>query len=347
MNKFFMVCMALFMAGAYMLWSWQRPTIPKTAEPQSWIAEVKGQSASQQLSSTQREKVVKVLENSDSEQIPVEVLNQLPLSLRGAPLPAALAVHDDGTLVIAFAVRQYFDYFLTAIGEEPLTLIVARVKHQLTSQLQEPALSQALVIFGNYITYRDELAKLLGELEQQQDYQILRAQIKASRDSHFDAQVIESFFADEDSYDEYMHARSLLGQDDNLTPEQKRQQAQQLLLSAPQWLQAQHHKANQLNDFHQAQAKLQVSGAEEDEIQALREQTFGADAADRLAVLAQKRQVWQQKLQGYHAKLQELLDASLDGQVLQDEVNQLRLSYFSENELLRVQAIDENKFGRW
>ena len=304
-------------------------------------AEVRAIAPNQQLSETQKQKINAVL-NNESAQIPYEVLANLPLSLQGSPLPSALAVHDDGSLVIAIAVRQYFDYFLTAIGEEPLTLIAERVKYQLSQQLEQPALGTALDIFANYLAYRDELAQLLHAGEQ--DYANLRAQIKASRDSHFEGLVVEAFFAQEDSYDEYMHKRSALNSDESLSAAAKQAQAQELLANAPDWLQQQHKKANQLNDFYAAKADLKASGADDAQIQALREQSFGVEAADRLAALAKKRAQWQQKLADYHTEVSDLLAANLSPQMLNDELSLLRRQHFTDKEILRVQAIDSNKF---
>ena len=302
---------------------------------------VKAQAPNQQLSGAQKRAINQAL-FSNNEQVPDEVLAQLPLSLQGAPLPSALAVHDDGTLVIAIAVRHYFDYFLTGIGEEPLTIIVARVKYQLTEQLDEPALSTALDMFSSYLAYRDELAKLLHAGEQ--DYANLRAQIKASRNNHFDGQTVEAFFALEDSYDDYMQKRSALNTDTSLSALQKRQQAEQLLESAPMWLQQQHHKANQLNDFYSAQAKLIAVGASQTQVQQLRELSFGIEAADRLAALDQKREIWQQKLSEYHQQVSDLLAANMNGDMLSVELSLLRRQHFNDSEVLRVQAIDSNKF---
>ena len=304
-------------------------------------AEVKAIAPNQQLSGTQKQLINEVL-NSESDQIPAEVLANLPLSLQGSPLPSALAVHDDGSLVIAIAVRQYFDYFLTAIGEEPLTLIAERVKHQLSQELQQPALGTALDIFANYLAYRDELAQLLHAGEQ--DYANLRAQIKASRDSHFDGLVVEAFFAEEDSYDEYMHKRSALNSDETLSAEQKQAQAEALLANAPDWLQQQHKKANQLNDFYVAKAELKTSGADDAQIQQLREQSFGVEAADRLAALDKKRAQWRQKLADYHIEVSDLLAAKLSPKMLNFELSLLRRQHFTDSEILRVQAIDSDRY---
>lgn len=304
-------------------------------------ATVKGQAPNQQLSGAQKHAIDQVL-FSDNEQIPVEVLAQLPLSLQGAPLPSAPLVHDDGTLVITIGVRHYFDYFLTGIGEEPLTVIVARVKYYLTEQLDEPALSTALDMFSSYLAYRDELAQLLHAGEQ--DYANLRVQIKASRDHHFDGQVVEAFFASEDSYDDYMQKRSALNTDTSLSASQKSQQAEQLLANAPDWLQQQHKTANQLDDFYNAQAKLKAMGADESQVHELRESSFGVEAADRLAALDQKRKVWKQKLDEYHSQVRGLLAANMSSDMLIQELALLRSQYFNESELVRVQAIDSNKF---
>lgn len=299
--------------------------------------------ASQQLSMEQRQTIEQVLMSDQPPPVDPSVFTQLPRSLQGSPLPSQLAIHADGNLVIQIAIRHYFDYFLTAIGEEPLSLIAARVRFQLTQELAPPALSQALTIFADYIAYRDTLAYLLNQ--QQQDQQLLRAQIEAARVEHFDPLVINAFFADEDSYGQYMNARSQLSQDPSLSIEERQQRAAQLLAAAPAWLQQQQATANQLSNFQRQRDQLLAETADPAQLQQLREQTFGAEAADRLAELADRRVIWQQQLADYHQQLEDLLAADMDEDDLQAEILGLREYYFNPTEILRVQAIDKQTFG--
>ena len=46
--------------------------------------------------------------------------NTLPLSLNGTPRPTAVGVNEDDELIADHRVRNLFEYYLTAIGEEPL-----------------------------------------------------------------------------------------------------------------------------------------------------------------------------------------------------------------------------------
>jgi lipase chaperone LimK len=278
-------------------------------------------------------------------------MEQLPASLRGAPLPQPLVVDGQGQLVIDLQLRKLFDYYLTAIGEEPLSDIVARIRHQLQSQLTDEALDQALDILDGYLQYRNALAAILSEGNGQEagsaveQVRLVRQQMIDVRHQYLSAQVIEAFFARSDQYDSYMLARQAVSQNQQLSPLQKRQALKELQDSAPQWLQLQQTSSNQLSHFHQQQRQLKAEGGDEAQLQQLRESTFGVEAADRLAALAEKRRVWRDKLVQYHQQIKPLLNNGLTGEDLDAQVKLLRQQYFDSAQLVRVAAIDSQKFG--
>lgn len=291
---------------------------------------------------------------SATDGVPLKVLRQLPKSLRGVPLPETLSVDERGALVINQAIQKLFDFYLTAIGEESLQLIIARIKHQLNGQLDEPALAESLVILEGYLQYRNHLATILNESQAEvtQDprsvarLELLRQQISAAREQFLGPRVIEAFFERQDQYDEYMLARQAILNDDGMSLSQQQQARSELDRETSQWLIEQQHSAGGLNRFYQQQQKLLTQPGGEDAIQVLRETSFGIEAADRLARLDEKRQQWHSKLSDYHQQLKTLLDnSSADDETRQQQITQLRQQYFSENELRRVDAIDRHKFG--
>ena len=74
----------------------------------------------------------------------VSIPEQLPASLAGTSVPEGWARTDRlGNLIPTPHLRQLFEYFLSALGEESLQQLVARIQAAL-SVLDEPARSQAL-----------------------------------------------------------------------------------------------------------------------------------------------------------------------------------------------------------
>lgn len=274
-----------------------------------------------------------------------EALEHLPRSLQGVPLPRALEVDDNGELQMNESVRNWFDFYLTAVGEQSLEAMVARMKYQLSRQLPEPALSQALSVMQSYLTYRNQLAELMKE---QQAIDIgsssverlseLNDAINALRFELFSSNAVEAFFAKQMAYDNYMLARRKLAEQ----PLDKAQQAKalaQLNANAPSWLLQQQRESDQLNRYRESAAKGEVDFDET-------VQAFGIEAADRLVQLEQKRRQWRQSFSLYQQEVERLLlSEQLDGEDLAVEVAALRKRYFAERDWLRVAAMDEQKFG--
>ena len=91
----------------------------------------------------------------------VAVPDRLPASLEGTSVPGGWAETDvNGSLVPTPHLRQLFEYYLAALGEETLPQLVARIEQAL-ARLAEPARSEALDTLGDYLDYK--LA--LGDLE--------------------------------------------------------------------------------------------------------------------------------------------------------------------------------------
>ena len=91
----------------------------------------------------------------------VAVPDTMPASLAGTSVPGGWAETDaNGSLVPTPQLRQLFEYYLAALGEETLPQLVARIEQAL-ARLEEPARSEALDTLGDYLDYK--LA--LGDLE--------------------------------------------------------------------------------------------------------------------------------------------------------------------------------------
>ena len=70
-------------------------------------------------------------------------VENLPASLQGTEVDGALEADADGHLKINNAVRRTFDYFLSALGEEPLDTIVVRLRAYIRAQLPATAAAEA------------------------------------------------------------------------------------------------------------------------------------------------------------------------------------------------------------
>ena len=70
-------------------------------------------------------------------------IENMPKSLSDTEVDGALEVDAAGNLMISRSIRQVFDYFLSAIGEEDLTTIISRIRAHIRYKLPAKAAAQA------------------------------------------------------------------------------------------------------------------------------------------------------------------------------------------------------------
>ncbi|QFI36751.1 lipase chaperone [Moritella marina ATCC 15381] len=289
----------------------------------------------------------------DTERQAVPLL--LPSSLLGAVLPLTLDVNELGELVINKKIQHLFDFYLSAMGEESLDIIVLRIKHSLTSQLTDPALTQSMDIFSGYLQYLNEVTVIKQQFEQGADpensgeYTLdkvieVRDMVLDARTNYLDDDVIAAFFGQADEYEDYMLSLAKINKDTGLNSAEKQVAKAALDTTAPEWLLTQQHNANQLNEYRDQYQALEAQGASQRELQDLTQQSFSPEVADRLAALEVKREQWQVKLAEYREELAVIKDnagdESSDSEQQQLDIAQLREAYFSPQEIKRVSALD-------
>ena len=73
--------------------------------------------------------------------------------MQGTDVDGEIIIDENKQLVITEGLRRLFDYFLSALGEEDEAVIYARVESYIRSHTPEPAASQAVTIFDQYVAY--------------------------------------------------------------------------------------------------------------------------------------------------------------------------------------------------
>lgn len=278
-----------------------------------------------------------------------QFVERKPNSLQDVPSPSPLGLDQNGHLIVDMRVRNLFEHYLSAIGEEDLDSIILRIKYDLSSQLDKNSLDEALEVMTGYLQYRNYLGVLKNDFaadnsDRQYDLDAVRNTKLAARDariSFLSEAAIEGMFAQDDEYDDYMMARARVMADSALSPEEKVQQVAEITSLAPAWI-AESYAPSQRFDSVRSQTKLLVdSGAGESEVYALRDQVYGAEAAERLSTLDARRADWQNKVDAYRVELDSLLAGSNLDELGQDVLSSLRAQFFEGPELQRIAAIDK------
>lgn len=270
----------------------------------------------------------------------------LPHSLQGTLAPDGWQQVEDGQLVPTPQLRELFEYYLSALGEEPLQTIVARIRAAL-SVLPPAAQQQALDILGHYLDYRLALTRLgsgeQGSVGLSGDPDAIAAQLAKVRDLRrqtLGEDVADAFFARDEALDQYTLAKLRIARDDSLSAAQKKAQLAAAAAQLPESMQASRAATEQFADYQQSLQKLRSEGASMAQIDQLRQQTFGAEAAQRLAALDQQRADWQKRWQAYRDAVAQLDASGLASDEKVQQQEQLRQQYFSASELPRVKALD-------
>ena len=278
-------------------------------------------------------------------------LENLPRSLQGTDVDGEIIIDENKQLVVTEGLRRLFDYFLSALGEEDEVVIYARVDSYIRSHTPEPAASQAVAIFEQYVTYLKgipEIEKKYGNLQLQAtqsgelDLNVVGQQkqdVAKLRQQHFDKETIAAFFGAADEYDDYSIEMVRINQNEQLSDSQKEAAKQNYISRMPD----NSTKANlaqqaNLNELMTRTEQMQAKGATAEQLYNMRRELFGAPAAARLAQVDQADANFDQRFKQYQAQKQQLLKQNANqGQAQsQAQINQIEQQLFNEAERKRL-----------
>jgi lipase chaperone LimK len=249
-------------------------------------------------------------------------IEPLPPSLRGTQIDGDLPIEARGHLVVGPDVRRFFDYFLSATGEEPMQGIRARIVGELRQRLRPPAANEAVDLLNRYLAYR-ERAATLGPGDRD-DLEARFAALHELLGDH-DALALE---------------RRRIAEDPRLTSEEKEralEEAEARLPASEREARAQAVSALRL--WQDAQ-QLRAAGASPQELRGLRESRFGTEAADRLEELEREQEARRERVSLFRSgKAAIESDPSLTSEERSRAVDQLLQTSFNSTGQIRVRAI--------
>ena len=276
-------------------------------------------------------------------------LENLPQSLRDTDVDGEIIIDGNKQLVVTEGLRRLFDYFLSASGEEDESAIIARVEAYITSHTPQPAASQAVEIFHQYIDYLKALGSLekkYGGLQMQatQEGEIdlsLIAQrnqdMSKLRHQFFSNETIKAFFTEEDQLNDYTVAMLEIEENEGLNAEQKQAQKDAYISRIPDSTTKQRLK--QKNDFTSLIAQtdaLKAKGATPEELYAMRAKIVGEPAAQRLATLDIQEADFDNRFTQYQQNKQALIAKAGSEEKAQPQIQALEKQLFNDAEQKRL-----------
>lgn len=276
-------------------------------------------------------------------------LEGLPSSLAGTEVDCALETGAGGHLKATPGLRHCFDYFLSAVGEENIDTLAARIRAQLHSRLQEPARSEAERVLGGYLAYLRGVAEIEkrqqaagpGELDLDRVRQQM-GQVRALRRLYLSPEVIAAFFDDDDAYDRYTLARLELMQNKQLSAQSRAQQLAVLEQQLPENIQSSLKVARQYLDLQTLTDEWKQRAGSAGELRQIRTNLLGPEATTRLEALDQENTAWDGRMNAWYAQRDALLkNTGLSPDDRERQLDDLRNNRFgSEAERLRVQTLE-------
>lgn len=272
-------------------------------------------------------------------------------TFRASGIDGELKVDEQGQLIISVSIRHWMDYYLSALGELDLPEILALMQQKI-DQLPEPARSQASGILQSYVSYKDQMADydggdavdpmntdsamMFGDLKSRMDWQ------KRLRREHFSPQLVTEFWRVDEIIDDFTVAKMDVVSSDQ-TAAEKKQALAKLEQELPEdvWTIRRASRVSVEVEMQEQEIIEQGGDAQvvKEQVQQLRSEKYGDQAAQRLAELDQKQQAWQDQLLAYQNEKQRV--AQLEGlseqdkqQILQDYKQQ----NFTAQQLPRVEA---------
>jgi lipase chaperone LimK len=268
----------------------------------------------------------------------------IPKSLQGIDLNIALPLDRNGNLIVGMELKDLFELYLSAKGEESLDDILLRIQNALSQQLTSPALEQGYGALKRFIEYKVELANLeqqqpndnLSELEKIRHQKQILATIQQK---YFTPIESETLFLAETEYDTFMLEHLTIQKNKQLTSAEKQQQVEALEASLPEDVRVGRESAMAPGKIYQQTEAMKSEGKTSAEIYQMRAQSLGEEAAIALAQLDKKRDQWQQRLGTFNTTYDSISASGLSETDKKTAVNALLARNFNATESIRVRAL--------
>ena len=270
--------------------------------------------------------------------------------LRGTEVDGALKTDSAGNLQLDLALRDYFDYFLSAVDQAGLDASVEALLADAGGRLQEPALGQLVGLLGDYLEYkRASLALLqqpLGAHQQAQPQgQLLALQqafdsLAQLRRSHFSPGAVEALFGAEEAYARYtLDSLALIARED-LSEQGKAAAQERLREQLPAAMRASEERQSQAQMQLAQSERLWREGASEEQVRQSLALTYDPSTVERLLLEQRHERAWQQRYSAYREQLATLRSGGLSPADQQHEQQRLRQRLFDAADQHRVDTYD-------
>ncbi|HEB91298.1 MAG TPA: hypothetical protein ENI85_17110 [Deltaproteobacteria bacterium] len=265
-------------------------------------------------------------------------------SLSGTTEDGALVVDEEGRFVPSPDAIDLFDYYLSALGERTEDEIRLHIASLIRERLDVRAAGAALGLLDDYFRYRARAAEWFEERRSGESLERRLQTLRELRREIFGPEVARALFRHEEARWFVELERRRVTTDPSLDPDEREERLEALESELPPEILEARRQSSAHIRLRREEDRLRSEGATDDEIARLREERFGDETAERLAILDQARARWQTRLREYRAARQRILSEEPEDE-RPARIEDLRARLFDARERIRVRALDRIESG--
>ncbi len=276
----------------------------------------------------------------DADRARALALISFPASLEGTDVDGALELDARGHFIANKNALRLFEYFFTALGEEPTEVILARIGLQIDA-LPPEAAAEAYAFLQQFLDYRAGASEMMLTGGEAADFKEAFERVSKLRSEAFGEELAHELFADEERYAQSAFERWEVVRDPDLSEAEKWDRVMEIEAELnPQ------QRSRIIDSLAPAETAriaslMREEGASDQDVWQLRADALGEEAAWRLADLDEKHKVWNERVAAYNEESEAIKsDPRLSEFEKASLVNELRTTYFDSTEQLRVQALE-------
>ncbi len=264
-------------------------------------------------------------------------------SLAGTTPDGAAIATAGNALVLDPALIRLFDYYLTTVGERPISAIQAQVEHDLDGRLAPRAARQAKDLFARYVQFKTALQAQHAAKPTGRSVDVLRAGLRmmlALRATYFTEAESQALFGPQDAEASAALARMAIEQDPALDAQQRRERLAALDARLPANVRAEREAPLAVVHLEEAAQQIRAQGGSEDDVYRMRAAATSPAAANRLADVDRDEAAWKARIAMYQAQRGALLSAPGSDADRQAAMSDLRNRLFTPEEQRRLAAYE-------
>lgn len=244
-------------------------------------------------------------------------------SLQGTDIDGALRADANGNLIVDLHVKDFFDYFLSTVGEVSPETAVAQMEKLARDSLPPKALNQAMTLLGQYLDYKEKALALSQQpinvpVDQQtpqfqlQTLQSSLDKLKELRRETMPSDAVQAFFGLQEAYGDYTIKTLQIEQRQDLTDSEKAQMIAEARDNLPPIIRHTQVQLTQSAGQAAAIAKVeQTATSPDDAAEQLRQMGIDGDRIQHVVTYMTAQKQFNQDYATYQQDKQEIEQAGL------------------------------------